>query len=201
MKAQRLQLVSLLLLLTCGLLMGAATKLDLTTQVSGVLPLANGGTGTTTGDVPSGMIAFINSGTCPTGWTQQSYSGDYLLMTVAANSDVGGTGGSTSYTPAGTNGTTTTGATSAGTPAGTNGTTTIAVTGTKMTTSGSGTAAATTVGSVTVSTSSQNVTVPAETFTGSAMATHTHTVPAETFAGTAATIQPPYVKLIPCQKN
>lgn len=165
--------------------------------------------------VPSGMIGFIASGTCPSGWTElSSYAGEYVLATKAANSDVGTTGGSSSYTPAGTvaapvftGSSVTTSAVSAGTPAGTNSTVSLAVTGTKMTTSGSGTAAATGVGSVTVSTSSQNVTIPAETFTGSALATHTHNVTAAgtnsapAFTGTAATIRPPYIKLIPCQKN
>lgn len=54
------------------------------------------------GSIPSGMIAFIDTGTCPAGFTQDaSFNGAYILGTVAANSDVGSSGGSNSYTPAG----------------------------------------------------------------------------------------------------
>jgi hypothetical protein len=68
------------------------------------------------GGIPSGMVAFLLTETCPAGWTEQALGGDYLLLTVAANGDVGSTGGSTSYTPSGTNGT------ASFTPAGSNGT-------------------------------------------------------------------------------
>jgi hypothetical protein len=149
--------------------LAAVTVINLQTQVTGVLPQANGGTGGTTySGVPSGMIGFINTGTCPTGWTEQSYSGDYLLMTVAANGDAGGTGGSTSYTPAGS-------VTES----------TMAATGTKFTTSSSGTAALTAMSGTTIASGTGN----------------TVTLPAHTFTGTGATIQPPFVKLIACQKN
>lgn len=140
--------------------MGAVTQINLATQVYGVLPSANGG-------MPSGMIAFVNTGSCPSGWTEQAYTGKYPLMTVAANSDAGGTGGSTAYTPAGT----------VSTP-------TMSATGTKFTTSSSGTAALTAMSGTTIASGANTVTLPARTFTG-----------------TPATIQPPYVKLIACQKN
>ena len=82
----------------------------------GQIPVANGGTGASTAagalsnlgaaastsTVPSGAIMFIKTGTCPTGWTQESgFIGLYILATTAAAGDVGTTGGSTSYTPAG----------------------------------------------------------------------------------------------------
>lgn len=51
--------------------------------------------------VPSGMILFIDSGSCPSGWTELGSAGNHLLLTIAANGDVGTTGGSNSYTPAG----------------------------------------------------------------------------------------------------
>jgi hypothetical protein len=64
--------------------------------------------GSSSGAVPSGSILMVNSGSCPTGYTEDdTFNGNYLLGTQAANSDVGTTGGSNSYTPAGTNGTVT----------------------------------------------------------------------------------------------
>lgn len=179
--------------------------------------------------IPSGMIAFISTGSCPSGWTQISGAGDYILLTAAANGDVGTTGGSNSYTPAGTvaapifsGSSGTTSAVSAGTPAGTNGTVTTGAT--------SGGTPAGTIGALTTGPDSSTTggvakaiaqtptftgsnlaththSVPAEPFTGSALGTHTHTmtptgtnsVPA--FSGTIATIQPTFLKLIGCSKN
>lgn len=62
--------------------------------------------GTPTGGaaLPSGAIILILSGTCPSGFTEETaLSGKFVLGTVAANSDVGTTGGSDNITPAGTN--------------------------------------------------------------------------------------------------
>ena len=62
--------------------------------------------------VPSGLITIITTGTCAAGWTELSaLNGKTLFGTVAANGDVGGTGGSDTITPAGTNGTSATTAT------------------------------------------------------------------------------------------
>lgn len=180
-------------------------------KADGTWAVPAGGGGTT---FPSGAIILILSGTCPTGFTEvTALSGKFLLGTVAANSNVGTTGGNatitpsgtnstvsftpagtnstTSFTPAGTNGTTTTGATSAGTPAGTNGTTTTggtAITATATTAIVVSTGSGNNVSNNTHTHPSHTHTVPAETFTGSAMATHTHTVPAETFTGTSGTV-------------
>lgn len=152
---------------------------------------------------PSGAMIMILSGTCPSSFTEvTALNGQFLEGTIAANGDVGGTGGNSTITPAGTvstptfsgasdttsavsagtpagsNGTTTTGATSAGTPAGTNaGTTTTGACGATVDEGTTSTAKA--------CTSTPNLPIPAETFTGSALATHTHTVPAETFTGSA----------------
>lgn len=188
--------------------------INLTSQVTGILPVVNGGTGQSTAVVPSGMIMFVGSGSCPTGWTEQNFSGNYILATVAANGDVGTSGGSNSYTPAGsvsaptfTGNSVSTSAVSAGTPAGTNGTVTAAATGTKFSTSSSGTAALSAFNGTTVASGANTLTIPAETFTGSALGTHSHTVTATgtnsapSFTGTGATLQPTYTKLIPCQKN
>lgn len=60
----------------------------------------------TSGDVPSGSILLLNSGSCPTGYTEQSsLNGKTLVGTLAANGNVGGTGGNDNITPAGTNST------------------------------------------------------------------------------------------------
>ncbi|HXB11452.1 MAG TPA: hypothetical protein VNZ45_05665 [Bacteroidia bacterium] len=160
--------------------------------------------------VPSGLITLKVSGTCPIGWTEVSaLNGKMLRGTIAANGDVGTTGGNTTITPVGTinvqtfTGTSniTTSATSAGTPAGTN-----AVTAT------SGNCAATNIAAGTGSTTAckataPNLTVPAETFTGSALATHTHTLtPAgtisqATFTGNSIDPSPSYTKVIFCSAN
>ena len=72
----------------------------------------------TAGITPSGVTVMITSGTCATGYTEVAgLNGKTLWGTVAANSDVGGTGGNDTITPAGTNA-----SVSAGTPSGTNGT-------------------------------------------------------------------------------
>lgn len=55
------------------------------------------------GGIPAGLITFVASGTCPSGWTESAaLSGFMLRGTVAANADVGTTGGNDNITPAGT---------------------------------------------------------------------------------------------------
>jgi hypothetical protein len=62
-------------------------------------------TSLSTAPVPSGSILLVNSGSCPTGFTEQSgMNGKTLFGTLNANGDVGGTGGTDSITPTGTNG-------------------------------------------------------------------------------------------------
>ena len=158
----------------------------------------------------SGEIVMIASGSCPAGFTESSaLNGNFPRGTIAANADVGGTGGTDTVTPAGTVSTPTfsgaqgsTSAVSAGTPAGTNGTASVAtVTASKA---GSSAGAFSTIGGVSPGSS---FTVPAETFTGSAMATHTHTltpsgtVSTPTFSGTQFDNRPAFVKVIFCVKN
>ena len=67
------------------------------------VPIANGGTGATTVPgaqheswrgippaIPSGMIAFIATGTCPSGWTENDALAGYnVLVTTSAAGDVG----------------------------------------------------------------------------------------------------------------
>jgi hypothetical protein len=99
------------------------------TQTFYICPVVNtwaqvggGGSG-----VPSGANVFITSGTCPVGFTENAaLNGKTLVGTLAANLNVGTTGGLDAITPTGTNsalvftGTSAnTSAVSAGTPAGT----------------------------------------------------------------------------------
>ena len=182
---------------------------------------SNGTNGTV---IPTGMISFIASGTCPAGWTELSTMvGRYIMGTTAANGGVGTTGGSTSYTPAGsatvssltaaaqtfTGGATTVPALGVGTlaaPAHTHTITQSSITTTKFTTNASGTAAYTGGGVVTTpSGSASSTTITGSTATGSLTPLGGNSASAVTgtlaFAGTPATIQPPYIELIPCSKN
>lgn len=179
--------VFILVLLSCVILFAQTSSIPTTGWVQGQ--------GYSTIGIPSGLIALILSGTCPVGWSEVSaLNGKMLRGTLAANADVGTTGGNATITPAGTNGTATTSATSAGTPAGTN-----------SATATSGNCAATNIAAGTGSTTAckataPNLTVPAETFTGLAMSTHTHTVPAETFTGSPIDPSPPFTRVIFCSK-
>lgn len=182
------------------------------------------------GGVPSGAIIFVDSGSCPAGYTEESaLSGQMLRGTVAANADVGTTGGSNSITPAGSVGAPTfTGSTGtvpaetiswpASVPAftgtaGTTGTATFTATGTKMTTSGSGTASVTNIGGTTITTASQNVGSHSHSFTpagtiawpasvpanSTASFTPAGTVSAPAFTGTAFDPHPAFTKVIFCK--
>lgn len=52
--------------------------------------------------IPSGLITLIETSVCPTGWTEVSaLNGKTLIGTVAANKDVGTTGGLDNITPDG----------------------------------------------------------------------------------------------------
>lgn len=128
--------------------------------------------------IPSGTITIIVSGACPTGYTEvTALNGKTIIGTLAANNDVGTTGGSDSITPTiatltaaaqtFTGSSATSSAVSGGTPAGTNST----VTGPAQVIS-------------------WPVGVPA--FTGSALGTHTHdggsySAAAQPFTGSSAT--------------
>jgi hypothetical protein len=118
-------------------------------------------TPSSSGGLPSGLIA-ISLTSCPSGFTEvASLSGQMLRGTVAANADVGTTGGNATITPSGTvsqpsfTGTSNqaTSAVSAGTPSGTNGTVSFTPAGTIA----------------------WPASVPA--FTGSALAAHQHELP------------------------
>jgi len=80
------------------------------------------------GGLPTGGIMLIDSGSCPGGYAEvPGLDANFIRGTVAANADVGTTGGADSGTPAGTN------STAAFTPAGTNSTAAFTPAGTNST--------------------------------------------------------------------
>ena len=120
---------------TCGAGLGSGTWSTNTLAINvttGAMYTCVAGTWTSVGapgpGVPSGALIAIASGTCPSGFTENdSLAGVTVVGTTSGAGNVGNTGGSSSYTPAGTNSTPTfsgavdtTSAVSAGTPAGTN---------------------------------------------------------------------------------
>lgn len=123
------------------------------------------------GGVPSGSLILITSGSCASGYAEaMDLNGVTVIGTVAANMDVGTTGGSDTIVASGTNSipaftgaSDTTSGVSAGTPSGTN----------------SAPAFTGSVGTVPAETISYPANVPA--FTGSS-----GTVPAETISGSTA---------------
>ena len=170
-----------------------------------------------TSPFPSNAIMLIDSGTCPTGFVEVSgLNGKTVLGTVAANGDVGATGGSDTITPTGaiawpagvptfTGSSANTTAVTAGTPAGTNSTS--ATTGNCAASNvaiGTGAANA-------CKATAPNLTVSAQTFTGSALATHQHAVTATgtiawpagvpTFTGAQFDNRSAFVKWIACKKS
>jgi hypothetical protein len=175
------------------------------------------------GSVPTGFVGMVLSGTCPSGFAEVSALNGVLVRgTVAANGNVGTTGGSDSYTPQGsvaapifTGASATTSAVSAGTPAGSNSVPTytgalgtLAVTAHTVVATKQGAAAGNVVTTATHAfTGVPGGTVSAPTFTGSALGTHTHTLTATgsnsapSFTGTPATVIPAYVNAIFCQKT
>lgn len=130
--------------------------------------LASGASG-----IPIGSIILILTGICPSGYTEAAaLNGKMLRGTIAANADVGTTGGNDSITPTGTvappaftGNSVVSSAVTAGTPAGTNATGTVTPLGTIAWPAGvplfTGNALAT----------------HTHTFTGSALATHAHELP------------------------
>lgn len=134
--------------------------------------------------VITGMITMITTGTCGTGWTEVSaLNGVMLRGTIAANNDVGNTGGNATITPTGTISQPTL-SMNAYTPAGSVAAPTFSgVAGTVPAETFTGNA-----GTVPAETFTGNAgTVPAETFTGNALATHTHTLTPTGTNGASAT--------------
>lgn len=62
-----------------------------------------GGGGGSPQSIPSGLITFVESGSCPTGFSEATaLNGVTLVGTITSNADVGTTGGANNITPAGT---------------------------------------------------------------------------------------------------
>lgn len=169
-----------------------------------------------TASFPSGMIMILISGTCPTGFTElTALNGKFILGTLAANGDIGTSGGSDNITPAGTvsaptftGNSVTSSAVSGGTPAGTNSAPTFtgnAVTAASTTTGTKLVTANTSTGVSTITTATGTVSAPV--FTGSALATHTHTTTATgtnsapSFTGSSFDNRPAFIKVIFCKKT
>lgn len=75
----------------------AISTVGLTNAVNGVLPVANGGTGSSTGIFPTGTAMLFQQTTAPTGWTKVTTYNDYALRVV---SGAASTGGSVAFTTA-----------------------------------------------------------------------------------------------------
>ena len=136
--------------------------------------------------LPAGIIVMVTSGTCPAGFGEvTALNGKFLQGTLAANGDVGGTGGNATVTPTGTvsqpsltmNAYTPAGSVAAPMFTGTQGTvpaqtfTGSAGTVPAQTFTGSSSTSGGTSGGTPAGTVSQ------PTFTGSALATHAHELP------------------------
>lgn len=66
-------------------------QLSLTTGVTGVLPIANGGTGSSSALVPSGTAMLFKQTASPTGWTKVTTDNDAALRVVSGTASTGGT--------------------------------------------------------------------------------------------------------------
>ncbi len=118
--------------------------------------------------VPAGSILLIVSGSCPSGFSEETtLNGKTLVGTLLANANVGSTGGADSVTPAGT----VSQPTFTGSALGTH-------------SHGVGTFAN---GAITAGTPAGSLTWPVSvpTFAGSALATHSHELPFQIVSGTS----------------
>jgi hypothetical protein len=75
----------------------AISTVGLTNAVNGILPVANGGTGSSSGIFPSGTAMLFQQTTAPTGWTKVTTYNDYALRIVSGSAS---TGGSVAFTTA-----------------------------------------------------------------------------------------------------
>lgn len=66
-------------------------QLSLTTGVTGILPAANGGTGSATGYFASGTALVFKQTAAPTGWTKITTDNDAALRVVSGSASTGGT--------------------------------------------------------------------------------------------------------------
>lgn len=89
---------------TSGRIIGRAMITNAAPATSWIVMFGTGVEGTSSGAaLPSGLITMILAGSCPTGFTEVSaLNGKMLRGTVAANGNVGTTGGNATITPTGT---------------------------------------------------------------------------------------------------
>jgi hypothetical protein len=173
------------------------------------------GCGAAAAALPSGATVLVAATACPAGLIEDdSFAGRFPQGTTAAAGDVGTTGGSSSYTPAGTVSQPTL-TMNPYTPSGTVSAVSVSATGTKMSTASNGTAALTALAGTTIAAGTGNtITLPAPTFTGQQAtltgtisqpsftgqtATLTGTVSQPVFTGTPATLVPPYRRVLFCR--
>jgi hypothetical protein len=69
----------------------ALTQVNLANIVTGVLPVANGGTGTSSGFVPSGTVMLFGQTAAPTGFTKMTTNNNAALRVVSGAASTGGT--------------------------------------------------------------------------------------------------------------
>jgi len=157
--------------------------------------------------IPSGLITMVLSGTCPTGFTEATaLNGKMLQGTLAANGNVGTTGGSSTITPTGSIST----PTFTGTPFSSvinhthtitstlnlQGGTTAATTGTHVMTSTA------TGGSIRAATTGDGVaSTSANPSGGVASITPAGTISTPTFTGSPIDPSPSFVRVIFCSKT
>lgn len=69
----------------------AITQVNLANMVTGVLPVANGGTGSSNALVPSGTYMLFGQTSAPTGWTKITANNNAALRVVSGSASTGGT--------------------------------------------------------------------------------------------------------------
>lgn len=69
----------------------ALTQVNLANMVTGVLPVANGGTGSSSALVPSGTYMLFGQTSAPTGWTKITANNNAALRVVSGSASTGGT--------------------------------------------------------------------------------------------------------------
>jgi hypothetical protein len=69
----------------------ALTQVNLANIVTGVLPVANGGTGSSTALIPSGTVMVFGQTAAPTGFTKLTTNDNAALRVVSGTASTGGT--------------------------------------------------------------------------------------------------------------
>lgn len=69
----------------------ALTQVSAANMITGVLPVANGGTGSSTGLIASGTAMMFKQTAAPTGWTKVTTDNDAALRVVSGTASTGGT--------------------------------------------------------------------------------------------------------------